>query len=59
LSIGWLQNFKKRHHIREYHQHGDSASVPELAEEEMKALRTLAGSFEEEGIYNMDETGLY
>lgn len=25
----------------------------------MKALRTLAGEYEEDNIYNMDETGLY
>jgi hypothetical protein len=25
----------------------------------MKVLQTLAGEFKEEGIYNMDETGLY
>ena len=25
----------------------------------MKALRTLAGEYKEEDIYNMDETGLY
>ena len=59
FSVGWLQNFKKRHHIRNYNQHGELGSVPELAEEEMKALRTLGGEYKEEDIYNMDETALF
>jgi DDE superfamily endonuclease/Fission yeast centromere protein N-terminal domain/Tc5 transposase DNA-binding domain len=59
FSIGWLQKFKKRHNIREYTRHGELGSVPETAEDEMVSLRTLAGEYNEEDIYNMDETGLY
>ena len=59
FSIGWLQNFKKRHKIKEYTQHGELGSVPSSADEEMRALRTLAGEYKEEDVYNMDETGLY
>jgi hypothetical protein len=59
FSNGWMQKFKKRHNIKEHTQHGEGGSVPAIAEEEMKALQTLAGEFQEEDIYNMDETGLF
>lgn len=59
FSTGWLEKFKKRHHIRSRQQFGEAASVPENVEEEMRALRTIAGEFQEEDIYNMDETGLF
>lgn len=59
FSVGWLQKFKKRHGIQEHTRHGELGSVPESAEEEMKGIRTLAGEYNEEDIYNMDETGLY
>ena len=59
FSIGWVGNFKKRHNIKEFVQHGEAGSAPEATEVEMRSLRTLAGEYQEEDIYNMDETGLF
>lgn len=59
FSNGWLQKFKKRHNITKHTCYGELGSVPEIAEEEMKALRTLAGEYNQEDVYNMDETGLF
>lgn len=59
FSIGWLQKFKKRHGIQEHTRHGELGSVPESAEDDMKSIRTLAGEYNEQDIYNMDETALY
>jgi hypothetical protein len=30
-----------------------------IAEDQMKAIQTIAGDYQEDDIYNMDETGLY
>jgi hypothetical protein len=59
FSVGWLSRFKKRHGIRQRITHGESGSVPLAAHEEMRALQTICGEFEEDNIFNMDETGLY
>lgn len=59
FSSGWLTNFKRRHNIKHRKHHGEAASVPEQAEQEMRAIRTLCGEYLEEEIFNMDETGLY
>lgn len=59
LSDRWLGRFKKRFHIKQRVQHGEAASVPESAEAEMRAVRTLCGDYQEDDIYNMDETGLF
>lgn len=59
FSERWLERYKKRHQIRVQQRFGEDASVPESTEDEMKALRTLAGEYNEEDIYNMDETGLF
>jgi hypothetical protein len=59
FSVGWLQKFKKRHNIQEHTRYGELGSVPESADEEMKGIRTLAGEYNDDDVYNMDETGLY
>jgi len=59
FSTRWLQRFNKRHNIQAHTQFGEAGSVVEGAEEEIKALQTLAREFQEEDIYNIDETGLY
>ena len=59
FSNGWLCNFKERFHIKEITRHGEAASFPAYAEVEMAALRTIAGEYKDEDIYNIDETGLY
>jgi DDE superfamily endonuclease len=45
--------FKQRNH------HGEAADIPKSAEDEMRAVRTRCGDYNEEDIYNMDETGLF
>ena len=42
FSKHWLESYKKRHQVRLQQRFGEDASVPESAEDEMKALRTLA-----------------
>jgi len=59
FSAGWLHRFKKRFNIKQHNYHGEAGSVPEQAEEEMAAIRTLSGQYMEDDIYNMDETGLF
>ena len=59
FSSGWLKRFKHRHNIKLHTRHGEAGSVPDSAEEEMRALQTIAGEYAEEDIYNMDETGLF
>lgn len=59
FSNGWLHRFKQRYNIKQHTHHGEAGSVPEEAEEEMKALQTIAGQYKEEDIYNMDESGLF
>src|SRR5947209_4986674 len=59
FSIGWLDRFKKRHSIKQHTRHGEAGSVLESTEEDIKALRAIAGEYPEGDIYNMDETGLF
>lgn len=59
FSTGWLHNFKRRCNIRMRKQHGEASSVSQSAAEEMKAIQTIAGEYNEEDIFNMDETGLF
>lgn len=59
FSSGWLHRFKQRFNIKQRNHHGEAASVDEKASIEMAAIRTLAGSYAEDDIYNMDETGLF
>lgn len=59
FSSGWLHRFKQRYNIKQRTYHGEAGSVPEDVEEEMKAIRTIAGQYNEDDIYNMDETGLF
>lgn len=59
FSVGWLNNFKRRYNIRMRKQHGEASSVSLSAAEEMKAIQTIAGEYNEKDIFNMDETGLF
>lgn len=59
FSEGWLGKFKRRYHITNRVRHGEAFSVPISAEVEMRAVRTLCGDYQEDDIYNMDETGLF
>jgi len=59
-SHGWIDNFKKRHNLKQYCIHGEAASAPL---EDLDAMRdrlreTLKG-YDPENIFNCDETGLF
>jgi hypothetical protein len=59
-SNGWLGGFKKRHNIKEFVYHGESASAeisnPERIKQ-MEAIRLECQAYAPQDIYNMDETG--
>jgi hypothetical protein len=59
FSIGWLEGFKKRFKISSRVRHGEAASTAQSAAEEMKALQTVAGEYQEEDIYNIDKSSLF
>ncbi|GBB93980.1 hypothetical protein RclHR1_02270004 [Rhizophagus clarus] len=50
-SVGWLNNFKKRHNIKQL-------SEEKLTKEKEK-LQELINNFDLENVFNCDETGLY
>jgi predicted DNA-binding protein YlxM (UPF0122 family) len=58
-SIGWLNNFKKRHNIKQYNKHGEAQSGPNEEElnKEREKLQELIGNFDLEDVFNCDETG--
>ena len=58
-SIGWLNNFKKRHNIKQYNKHGEAQSGPNEEElnKEREKLQELIGNFNLEDVFNCDETG--
>ncbi|KAJ5698966.1 hypothetical protein N7462_000971 [Penicillium macrosclerotiorum] len=60
FSQGWLWKFKQRHQARliEAQNQGSAPAVPENRRKELHVLRTFCGEFQEDNIYNMDETGL-
>jgi hypothetical protein len=47
-SFQQLEGFKKRFTISSKLQHGEAASTGQSADEEMKALQTVAGEYQEE-----------
>src|SRR5437764_1389529 len=60
VSNGWLDNFKKRHNLRQYNIHGKagSASIQDL--ESMRGrLRQTLRDYDPKDIFNCDETGLF
>ena len=58
-SAGWLNNFKKRHNIRQYNKHGEAQSGPSEEEliKEREKLQELISNFDLEDVFNCDETG--
>ncbi|CAG8777773.1 17712_t:CDS:2, partial [Racocetra persica] len=59
-SDGWLSNFKKRHHIKEYKHLGEAASAPlENLPRFCSELQKLIKKYKPEDVYNADETALY
>ena len=60
FSQGWLYKFRQRFEktLAQGPQNDASPVAPANTRRELQALRTFAGEFAEENIYNMDETGL-
>lgn len=59
FSTGWVHRFKQRHSLSRRRVHGEASSTPPAAFVEMAAVRGLCDGYQEEDIYNFDETGLY
>ena len=55
-SNGWLDNFKKRHNLKQYNIHGEAGSA--LASMREKLHQTLR-DYDLKDIFNCDETGLF
>lgn len=59
-SNGWIDNFKKRHNLKQYSVHGEAASAPLEDLDEMRdKLRETLKDYDPENIFNCDETGLF
>lgn len=50
---------KARYNVRQHKRYGEARSVANLAEKEIGISQKIAGEYDEENIYNMDETGLF
>ncbi|QRV93706.1 DDE superfamily endonuclease [Ceratobasidium sp. AG-Ba] len=60
LSNGWLESFKQRMGLRQYHFHGEAASAPvETLEAEIQRIRTIMDEYAPRDQLNFDETALY
>ncbi len=60
FTNGWVYRFKKRNGLQKIKFSGEANSAPlaTLPEERLK-LRALLAAYDEENIYNADETGLF
>lgn len=59
-SNGWVDNFKKRHNLKQYTMHGDAASAPIQDLDSMREnLRQTLRDYDPKDIFNCDETGLF
>ena len=59
-SEGWVVGFKRRHKIECYLKHGEAASAPLEALDDMrKNLQNILMNYSPDDIFNADETGLY
>src|SRR3989337_1312838 len=59
-SGGWVDNFKKRHNLRQYNIHSEAASAPlEDLDTMRENLRQTLKDYSPEDIFNCDETGLF
>jgi hypothetical protein len=61
-SNGWLDNFKKRHYIKEYKSYGEGASADILSQDsvkQMEDLRAECSNYALKDTFNMDKTGLF
>ena len=59
-SSGWVDNFKKRHNLKQYNIHGEAASAPLQDLETMREdLCQILKNYDPKDIFNCDETGLF
>lgn len=59
-SNGWVDNFKKRHNLKQYNIHGEAASAPLQDLETMREnLRQTLRDYDPKDIFNCDEMGLF
>ena len=59
-SSGWVDNFKKRHNLKQYNIHGEAASAPLQDLETMREnLHQILKNYDPKDIFNCDETGLF
>lgn len=57
---GWVYRFKLRNGLQRFNFSGEANSAPlETLPEERLRLRALLAKYDEENIYNADETGLF
>ena len=56
----WLDSFKRAYGLREYHRHGEAASVDLVAvEAERTRLRSILAKYAPKDRFNFDETSLF
>lgn len=59
-SNGWVDNFKKRHNLKQYNMHGEAASAPLQDLEAMREdIRQTLKDYDPKDVFNCDETGLF
>ena len=59
-SNGWVDNFKKRHNLKQYNMHGEAASAPLQDLDAMREnIRQVLKNYDPKDIFNCDETGLF
>jgi hypothetical protein len=59
-SGGWVDNFKKRHNLKQYNMHGEASSAPLQNLDEMrKNISEILKEYDPQDIFNCDETGLF
>jgi hypothetical protein len=59
-SNGWVDNFKKRHNLRQYNIHSEAASAPLDDLDTMRnEIRSILKNYDPNDIFNCDETGLF
>ncbi|KIN94147.1 hypothetical protein M404DRAFT_169052 [Pisolithus tinctorius Marx 270] len=57
---GWILKFKKAYNIKEYHRHGEAASVDLTAvEAERACLQKVLAKYAPRDHFNFDKTGLF
>ena len=59
-SNGWVDKFKRRHHLKEYVKYGEANSTPlETLEEKRRKLHEIIKDYDLNDVFNCDETGNY